>query len=201
MKGLRLELEIVDIGPDGKVRGARRCPVNSWLANASALFHSGFDATPSTPGAQATDINGNTRFMQWRDGIGFSAHHFEMNGSVGQARGILIGTGVTPVATTDFRIEAIIPHGNGAGQLYRQAQGVNPSPVPIAGGYQVQMFRQFDNNSGGPITISEVGIYAFHNHYHDQQETFMALRDLVPGGHVVADGSSVVIRYFFNWTV
>jgi hypothetical protein len=73
--------------------------------------------------------------------------------------GIVIGTGVGAVAPANYALGTQIAHGRGAGQM--EYGGCDVAGLIIAhpnGQFTIRRF--FENNSGGGITVQEVGIYA-----------------------------------------
>ena len=72
--------------------------------------------------------------------------------------GIMPGTGTTPVDNLDYVMETLIADGSGAGELtYGSMAFVDPAES--VGNIDLVMSRAFTNNSGGTITITEVGLY------------------------------------------
>jgi hypothetical protein len=74
--------------------------------------------------------------------------------------GITVGTGDTAFHLDDFVLETPIAAGNGAGELYHQAQS---APVTLYSGdpdftLNALHTRVFNNNSGDTIDVKEVGI-------------------------------------------
>jgi len=76
--------------------------------------------------------------------------------------GILVGTDDTAVTFDDYTLIAQVANGNGAGQLAHQGMNA-PTRSWTAGTltFNFNWFRYFNNNSGGDITIYEVGLIAY----------------------------------------
>lgn len=71
--------------------------------------------------------------------------------------GIQVGTGVTAVSIEDNKLANKIAHGSLANQLsYAANSFTNPSVTGNVAKFAVS--RQFTNNSGGNITVNEVGL-------------------------------------------
>jgi len=78
---------------------------------------------------------------------------------VGEELGIVVGTGVGAVIPADFALGARILHGSVGGRLeYGGCELVGIAFADPNG--EFTMRRYFTNNSGGGITVEEVGIYA-----------------------------------------
>jgi len=111
------------------------------------------------------------------------------------AYGLVVGTGTNAVTLTDYKLQTQIAHGNGAGQL---AYGAGSFVAPTTSGSDRywDAVRTFTNNSGGDITINEVGIYAFSsNPYY-----YCIARDLT-GGVLIANTKVATLTYRFKISV
>ena len=108
--------------------------------------------------------------------------------------GVQIGTGTTAPAVADYTIETQIAHGTGAGEMEHGATGVGSATVS-GSDMEMTITRAFVNNSGGAITVKEVGLTA------ETQSTwmFLLLRDAV--NDAVADGQTYTVTYTFTTTV
>lgn len=82
-------------------------------------------------------------------------------GDADSSKGIVVGSGVTPFDPTQYSLESLIPHGMETGQLDYQAQQ-DLGLEELSDRYRIGFSRIFTNLSGGNITISEIGIYAYH---------------------------------------
>lgn len=184
----KITLEIIPIkrGKDGKRRRGKPIKVaaNSWLKVATGLLYANFGYTA----AQEIAMDGASHQ------IDYGHPRMDLTAlATDTTHGILAGTGTTPVAYDDYNVETLIAHGNGANQLYYNATVISATEA-ITGGYRVTVSRQLDNNSGGAITVQEVGL-AFWRTW-----GWLMLHDLISGGYEVADGDSVILRYKLDWT-
>ena len=102
--------------------------------------------------------------------------------------GIVVGTGSTAVAPTDFKLATQVVDGTTAGTLeHLTCAGTNLTTSATAGSFDVE--RLFRNSSGGSITINEIGIYCLQatDSSANQVNHFCILRDLVSPGFAVAN--------------
>lgn len=106
-------------------------------------------------------------------------------------RSIVVGTGTTAVAITDYGLESVIAHGSGAGELEHQDASF-VAPVTIGTRRRFFMLRTFLNQSGGAITVNETGIYTWGQ---GAGQGFCLVRDTVVPGEVVPDLSSITVQY------
>ena len=76
---------------------------------------------------------------------------------IGSATGIIVGTGDTAFALDQYNLVTPVAHGVGSGQLVYQAS-VFDSKAYALKVWTSTCKRIFNNNSGGDITIKEVGL-------------------------------------------
>lgn len=161
---------------------------NSWVSQMVDLLICYFSDTDTT--------------VVDRTGLGFTAestegHKISTLHSILQG-GVFVGTGLTAVDRDDIDIEIVIAHGNGAGQL-EHIPGVVTKTVSITGGYETQCEKTFNNNSGGDITINEVGLVGLYESTLGLLKQALILHDRISPGHAVVNGGSVIVRYFLDW--
>ena len=113
--------------------------------------------------------------------------------------GIVIGTGTTAVDITDSKLVAKIAHGVGAGQMVHQAQtwpaGVTTADPDVT----FATNRNFNNNSGGGITVGETGIQFRQGITGSTTADFLAIRD-TPTALLVPDGGGCNVSYTLKIT-
>jgi len=105
--------------------------------------------------------------------------------------GIVVGSGTTAVTPTDTKLETKIAHGKSAGQLLHLGNALYPVVVSAPDAY-VDLVRFFENQSGGDVTINEVGIYALAS---PNQYAFCICRDVLSTSVTVANGELLKVRY------
>jgi len=117
------------------------------------------------------------------------------NGAVNTStKGIRIGTGSTAVDIADNKLVTEIVTGLGSGQMVHQAQS-NPTAVTTADpDVTFVINRNFNNNSGASITVSETAIYCITSSF-----TFCIVRD-VPTAVIVPDGGGCNVAYTLKIT-
>jgi hypothetical protein len=109
--------------------------------------------------------------------------------------GVIIGTGSTAFDLDDFRLDAVIPHGNTTGKLYYQAQG---APVTTYSGdpdftQNILHKRVFNNNSGATITVNEVGLVYLTLDGLVYPYYFLTSRDVLDTPAVVLNGAQLTV--------
>jgi len=150
-----IALEVRD--QSGKVIHRRRERGHSWVRNYYKILvaHAGFVSNNADMDLRLQRENGGWigtndvwtlwDLDKWKGGSGDTG------------KGILIGTGTTPPTIDDYKLEAKIPHGSGEGQMIYNAQEPHQHET-ISGGWRTTMVRQFNNNSGASIYVTETGI-------------------------------------------
>ena len=118
---------------------------------------------------------------------GFGA--FLANGASGDiTRGVVVGSGSTPVTADDYKLESIIAHGTGVGQLSYDMVAIQKMP-PVGSTIVIAVTRIVSNNSAAPVSFSELGIYQVG------QAAIMTLRDVIASPVVLNLGESALIAY------
>lgn len=121
------------------------------------------------------------------------------NGGAGDlTKGPVVGTGSTVVAISDYKLDVLVAHGSGAGQLEYMATPIVGATTVSAPDAYFTIQRVMVNNSGGDITLQEVGLYA---HGDSPIVTFCVARDLVGGGgQLVPNLGSATLTYTIQIT-
>jgi hypothetical protein len=120
----------------------------------------------------------------------------QMNAGAGvSAYGIVAGAMDTPVTRDDYKLGSQISHGNASGQLMYGAMSWD-SPIAYGTGYLIRGIRVFTNNSGGDVTVKEIGCYASIAGYY-----FCFIRDVLSAPVTVPNGYSWTVRYNFYFVV
>jgi len=106
--------------------------------------------------------------------------------------GILVGTGTTSPTISDYKMESLINHGSGGGQLQYGAVTFG-DPTCDATTCYFTITRDFSNGSGGDITVHEIGLAVMA--YDSGSKYFLAIRDVVSGGISVPNGQTLTLNY------
>lgn len=125
-------------------------------------------------------------------GVGFSACPTEFDQT---DRGIVIGTGTTPVTAEDFALSSEL-----GTDVIQYSPGLfeYPSPPYVDGGVirMDSMNRAAVNRSQDPIEITEFGV-KFYSGGH----SYLVIRDVVSPGIVLNPGYTMTLRYQFGAAV
>lgn len=111
----------------------------------------------TTVGTENFTDTGNTS----RTYTGYSYEtSFEVIAGTGDANyGIVVGTGTNAVAIDDYALQTKIAHGGSTDQLVYSVTTVDNAVVQLSDQVYILISRTFTNNSGGDITVNEVGLY------------------------------------------
>lgn len=127
--------------------------------------------------------------------IAFGTARFYAKGAVNDdTKGIVIGTGSTAVDITDSKLVTKIADGVAATQMIYQVMQFDGSVTTTATDATFATWRNFNNNSGGSITVAETAIYVSATGF-----LFCAFRD-VPTSLAVPDGGGCYVKYTLKIT-
>jgi hypothetical protein len=184
--GLILELTLKD--RDGKVTDHRLMRSKSFVRQFLELLWIQCVQIPEvlTYSVRGTD---NTLYDLFLSGWIFAS-----NAGVGDTSfGTVVGSGTTAPAIDDYKLESIIAHGVGAGQLQYSAVTFG-APASDSTTSQFTITRDFANGSGAAVTVNEVGLYV-KGYTYNLAHYFLAIRDVIAGGISVPDGQTLTINY------
>jgi len=187
---LKFEIELELRDKDGKLLEKRRFPSHTYVYP----FFVCLDAHLASRNMSVTKIDGTTAGT---DVLNYTNGYitFLGNASYGDtSKGIVIGTSDTPYSPTQYKLQSIISHGSGVGQMLYSAQTTDP-PQQVTGGYRIVFSRVFTNASGSSITVKEIGIYM----YTYNVGNFMMARDVI-APVTVGNGQSLTVRYILSLT-
>jgi hypothetical protein len=171
--------------PKGRVVKRGKQPVKSWVKQWLQILYADFSATNTS----GLDITGTSRTID----VGYSPR---MDGGSGvTTRGIVAGISDTPVTKDDYKLGSQISHGSSTGQLTYGAMSWD-APATYATGYLIRGIRVFTNNSGGDVTVKEIGCYANVGTYN-----FCIIRDVLTTPVTIPNGYSWTVRYNFYFVV
>lgn len=113
--------------------------------------------------------------------------------------GIQVGTDNTAVTIADYALGTLIADGSGAGQLlYGDCQTLIPFEDDGDAYVDIVIIRQFENQSGGDITVQEIGFVVTNEDSGGANEPFLIARDLK--NFTITDGLTAVVEYRMRFT-
>jgi hypothetical protein len=113
--------------------------------------------------------------------------------------GVMVGTGITAPTIDDYQMETKIAHGIGAGQMQYSAVSFG-APASDGTTSQFTITRDFANQSGGSITVREVGLIVTGYQYETgTTRYFLTIRDAV--NIAVPNGETLTVNYRIQATV
>jgi hypothetical protein len=203
MPKAEIEFEVRD--KDGKLVRKGKMPANSWVGNIIGLLSSltkGATSATSTTSiypvitrADLKDVAGAAKGLFMIGAVGNTIYGGEApSGSA--SFGIKIGTNDLAVTLSQVDLQASIAHGTGAGQMLYGATTVE-SLVTNASWY-FRVIRTFTNNSGGTVTVREMGMFLHYSASGVPSNYYMLARDVLPSPINVANGQTLTLRYIVS---
>lgn len=213
-----LELEVRD--RNGNLISRHKQRSHSWVENAynfmfcniAGCGHLAADNldmyTPA--GVQKTDNHAPTfqqlaTYQVVTGGYGFrGAAGFRTPDLLTSPHGIVVGTSVNAESFDSstprgYSLGAVIVNGNGAGQMDYAEQNLYTVTF-VALVKTATLIRFINNNSGGDITVNEVGIYGRGGLNYTDDQLWMAVRDLLGVGVLVPDTGQLKVTYTISLT-
>jgi hypothetical protein len=114
--------------------------------------------------------------------------------------GMVIGTGNTPVALTDYILATQIAQGTGANQMRYAASSYQAGKISSGANRSYKLLRFFANDSGGAITVKEVGFIARPYNHLIGQFNILICRDVLGAPVTVNDGEGITVEMSFQIT-
>jgi hypothetical protein len=186
----------------GKTLVRKRGTSKSLLKNFMLWLQQWFTMTTATGFASnwtASDTSNTSRTFPYASSQTQGSFGYFGAGANMLVIGLRVGSGTQAVSPNDYELQTLITHGTSSGQLIYNAQTVEAVTV-VGQTASFRVTRTFTNNSGGSVTVREIGA-AF-----DQRDTSGAdryicyLRDVLPAAVTVPDGSTFTLRYTFSVT-
>lgn len=111
-------------------------------------------------------------------------------------KGIVLGTGDTPISPNDEDLDSKIGIGNGSGELNKSPQQVTYDVDSQNNKITLKIEGEFSNNSGSGITVREIGWYTDF----EGQGQFLFWRKVLPEPITIIAGSTKVARITLNYS-
>lgn len=200
---LRGEIEVEVRDKDGELIHFHKEEAHSWLVNflhwLRAFFYQqvgvaagGTETVTDTSGASQSIVYGST--------TGANAF-FGVRAPAGDdSYGLIMGMGSLSVIPEDYQLAAKISEGTGVNQMNYGGVTVE-ALTSITNGYQFRVIRTATNNSGGAITVSEIGIVAELWEVGGTRIFMLVARDVLTTSVSVPAGSTITVRYIISFTV
>lgn len=184
---IKLSIEIMDLPSGLSVVQS----THSWVKAMAQLYSAMGDnnditVIKDTSGSDFTFDNGNTNSSGLRANAALNDDLF----------GLQVGTGTTAVAKTDNTVETKIADGTSSGQLVYNIMVISVATA-ISGGYRVSLSRQFDNSSGGTITVEECGVVTQCRDTGAAVKYALIVHDLQT--QAISNGVSKIFKYNFDF--
>jgi hypothetical protein len=149
-----------------------------------------------TPSITITDTSGTSYSGALSYSVSSAAVRYVLywynQGGLGDANtGIVIGTGTTSPARTDYYLQAKISHGTGTGQIY-----YNQQTYELLDDATFRLNREF-TNAGSNLSVSEAGLI-YNTAVGNTWRPLLLLRDTFTPVNVTT-GNGIRVRYTFSF--
>jgi len=188
MKGHTLKVYcLIEVKDKGKVIYSKQFESHSFVAQWLDLLYGMF-------GQNSLSILNNNSPAQ-----AVFVSPLDMNvGSGNQSYGIQVGSGTTK-SINDTALDSLIPNGNSAGQLaYGAMSFTSPTINTTTNQGNFSVSRSFTNNSGGSVTVSEVGIvlrsFASDTNFY----YIFIIHDILSSPITLANSQVLTVTYIFS---
>lgn len=114
-------------------------------------------------------------------------------------QGIRVGLGNAAVTINDTKLQTPCIEGTAANQFLHQVM-VFTAPAVVGGTISFTLKRSMINNSGGAISVAEIGCQTLQPDSNDSPHYIMAFRDVV-GPISVPNGGGITVTYTISVTV
>lgn len=202
------ELEVRD--QDGKVIQRYKQRSHSWVRNAynlmmsqlgaldgdDASFGAGYINLKKTDGSVVTASKPLTMGARTASVQGAGAGY--RGTAASDSCGILVGSGTDAESFEDYVLQTPIAEGAGAGQL-NHVEGEAPAESYVGTAKRAAIARYLNNNSGGNVSVNEVGLVGFAS-ADGSGANFMFARDKLASTVTVPDTGQLKVTYTVQLT-
>jgi hypothetical protein len=175
------------------IKDTGEIPSHSYVIQFLELINGYFDGVAIT----ATDVNGAESTLLGTSRI---AYYGNLNApATNDTFGIVVGTnaGLTPVSNTDYKLDTKILHGSAIADKLKYGAVTFTAPAVVEANIDMVIVRTFINDSGGTITVKEIGIICKNT---TDTKYHLLLRDVV-ADEAVLDGYTLTVTYTLRTTV
>jgi len=193
MRMIETYYRILKHGPDGRlVKDTGLIPSHSYVIQLLEFY----DALWRQADKDATDVDGAESVLVDADDI-INTKLRASAGAGADTYGIVVGTnaGTTAEDNENYALDTKIVEGSGGGQLSYQSTGF-VAPHEDAGNVDLHVSRAFQNESGGTISVKEIGIIIRNS---TDAKYHLILRDVV-AQEDVDDAETLTVIYTLRTT-
>jgi len=187
----KLNIEVCD--KDGKNKRIYYVKGNSFTANFIKALYSLMRSHLQGQVVNIVNTDGAERAYPYI----YSTTSPVMNVDAGEGKtkyGVLYGTGTTPFDVNDYKLESLIPHGDGDNKLHYYPVNVFDLGV-VENKVQFKIQRPAINNGSVAINISEIGVVAYEKEFSGTSTYFLIIRDVLDTPITVAPGQTITATY------
>ena len=207
------EFEVFD--KDGKLIQKHKQRSHSWVRNAyNMLFGqlAGKDLKDTTFGAGLLSIKDTDGSIRYDGATYFGRKDTDFANSLDgtdvgyrasagdDSKGIIVGSGINAESFEDYVLQTKIANGTAAGQLnYVASEAHAVTWVSATKIMKNELIRYFNNNSGGDVSVNEVGI-AGHGSVYLGYGTWLMSRDKLAATVTIPNTGQLKVTYTIQLT-
>jgi hypothetical protein len=199
-----IEWEVTDI--DGKLIDEGRKESQTWVGNIVRFLWMLFQGASLTSVASRYQADTpaairNTANASRAMGLVSSySTYLGVGVGAGELVGIVVGASDAPVTIGQYDLVSKILHGTGTGQLFYNANAVE-ALSDTSSPYTFRVVRTMTNQSGGSVTVREIGLFIKLSTSPGDIYVSMLARDVLTTPITVPAGSTLTVRYIISHSV
>lgn len=183
-----LTVKVID--KDGHTKSYSREESKSFVRNWTRFLYTQIKGNSNT--ASITDTSNASQTLVGRYNNNNKASVTVVAAATEESKGIVIGTGTTAAAKSDYAMETLIADGGGAGEMHYDAMSISETDTSSTD--TITLERTMTNLSGGTINVTECGVIAYSNDNGGVLRWYLILRDTF-SAKAVANNEAIVISY------
>jgi hypothetical protein len=175
----------------GRIKYIEEAPSKSFILNFLYVWWLCFNLN-TTNSVSVTSPSGVQTTMTTTQPLGWGNW---VNGAGKPYTGIQVGSGTLAPSASSPYLESLILSGSGTGQLSYSSDTVT-SPSISSNPATLQVTKTFANNSGGSVTVGEIGLAPqLRNDAAGQYQAALMVHDVLSSAASVPNGGTITVTY------
>jgi len=175
----------------GKIKYIEEAPSKSFILNFLYVWWLCFNLN-TTDSVSVTSSSGAQTTMTLIQPMGWYNWY---DGPSAPYSGIQVGSGTSSPSASSPYLESLITSGTGSGQL-SYGSDIVTSPSISSNPATLQISKTFTNNSGGTVTVGEIGLaMQLRNDNTSQYQAALMVHDVLSSAVSVPNGGTITVTY------